>query len=147
LGWCCPCLLSSSKGTYPFFPLHIKVSIIEFMLLFVKWWWAKLLWVAEYYWGRIKCRLMKLCIDKHVNVFMDASFDVIKWDIILFHVKRGVLCNLKLLQKRQLCLLLNMLASSLPSNVKLHYKFCSFFAYPRLSRIMYDWRKVQKLGG
>jgi len=31
-----------------------------------------------------------------------------------------------------------MLASSLPSGVRLHYKFCSFFAYPGLSRIMYD---------
>jgi hypothetical protein len=30
---------------------------------------------------------MKLCINKHVNVFMDASFDAIKWDIILFQVK------------------------------------------------------------
>jgi hypothetical protein len=30
---------------------------------------------------------MKLCIDKHVNVFMDASFDVVKWDIILFQAK------------------------------------------------------------
>jgi hypothetical protein len=30
---------------------------------------------------------MKLCTNKQMNVFMDASFDVIKWDIILFQVK------------------------------------------------------------
>jgi hypothetical protein len=30
---------------------------------------------------------MKLCINKQVNVFMDASFDAIKWDVILFQVK------------------------------------------------------------
>jgi hypothetical protein len=92
LGWCCPCPLSSSKGTYPFLPLRIKVSVVEFMLLFVSWWWAKLLWVAEQYRGRIECRLMKLCTDKQANVFMDASFDAIKWDIILFQVK---LCSLQ----------------------------------------------------
>jgi hypothetical protein len=30
---------------------------------------------------------MKLCIAKQVNVFMDASFDAVKWGIILFWVK------------------------------------------------------------
>jgi hypothetical protein len=35
---------------------------------------------------------MKLCIDKQVNVFMDASFDAVKWDIIFLQVK---LCSLR----------------------------------------------------
>ncbi len=36
-GWAdvAPCPRSSSKGTYLFFPLLVKVSVVEFMLLFV----------------------------------------------------------------------------------------------------------------
>jgi hypothetical protein len=136
-------LLVHPKVHILFFPLCVKVSIVEFMLLLVSWWWAKLMWVAKYYWGRIECRLLKLCIDKHVNVFMDASFAAVKWDINLFQVKLRSLQS-KIVTKRQLCLLLNMLASLLPNNVKFCCKFCSFFAYFGLSRIMYDWCKMSK---